>query len=86
MTTVELNVNWTIFTKWLDGKIMKITLMVMITLMAFAMITLMAMMMMVKMGGLEGTNRLRGRVGRPITPLHTSNPKPTLWSNLDGCA
>ena len=44
------------------------------------------MMMMVKMGGLEGTNRLRGRVGRPITPLHTSNPKPTLWSNLDGCA
>ena len=84
MTTVELNVNWTIFTKWLDGKIMKITLMVMITLKA--MITLMAMMMMVKMGGLEGTNRLRGRVGRPITPLHTSNPKPTLWSNLDGCA
>ena len=84
MTTVELNVNWTIFTKWLDGKIMKITLLVMITLKA--MITLMAMMMMVKMGGLEGTNRLRGRVGRPITPLHTSNPKPTLWSNLDGCA
>ena len=84
MTTVELNVNWTIFTKWLDGKIMKITLMVIITLLV--MITLMAMMMMVKMGGLEGTNRLRGRVGRPITPLHTSNPKPTLWSNLDGCA
>ena len=81
---VELKVNWTIFTKWLDGKIMKITLMVMITLRAK--ITLMAMMMMVKMGGLEGTNRLRGRVGRPITPLHTSNPKPTLWSNLDGCA
>ena len=78
MTTVELNVNWTIFTKWLDGKIMNITLM--------AMITLLAMMMVVKMGGLEGTNRLRGRVGRPITPLHTSNPKPTLWSNLDGCA
>ena len=45
-----------------------------------------AMMMMAKMGGLEGTNRLRGRVERPITPLHTSNPKPTLWSNLDGCA
>ena len=84
MTTVELNVNWTIFTKWLDGKIMKITLMVIITLLV--MITLMAMMMMVKMGGLEGTNRLRGRVGRPITPLHTSNPKPTLWSNLDGFA
>ena len=67
-----------VFTKWFDGKILEITLMVMVTLMA--------MMMMVKMGGLEGTNRLRGRVGRPITPLHTSNPKPTLWSNLDGCA
>ena len=84
MTTVKLNVNWKIFTKWLHGKIMKITLMVMITL--IVMITLMAMMMMVKMGGLEGTNRLRGRVERPITPLHTSNPKPTLWANLDGCA
>ena len=31
-----------------------------------------------KMGGLEGTNRLGGRVEQPITPLHTSNPKPTV--------
>ena len=31
-----------------------------------------------KMGGLEGTNRLGGRVEQPITPLHTSNPKPTM--------
>ena len=30
------------------------------------------------MGGLEGTNRLGGRVEQPITPLHTSNPKPTM--------
>ena len=54
------------------------------------MMTMMTMTMMMtstrmKMGGLEGTNRLGGRAEQPISPLHTSNPKPTLHSRCNQC-
>ena len=53
----------------------------MILMMAMVTARMKMMMMMwlrMKMGGLEGTNRLGGRAEQPITPLHTSNPKPTV--------
>merc|ERR1719237_859889 len=52
----------------------------MMTTMAVMTMTMMMTSTRTKMGGLEGTNRLGGRVEQPITPLHTSNPKPTLHS------
>ena len=44
---------------------------------------MMMMWLRMKMGGLEGTNRLGGRAEQPITPLHTSNPKPTVEAVYD---
>ena len=52
----------------------------MMTTMAVMTMTMMTTSTRTKMGGLEGTNRLGGRAEQPITPLHTSNPKPTLHS------
>ena len=52
----------------------------MTTTMAMMTMTMMTTSTRTKMGGLEGTNRLGGRAEQPITPLHTSNPKPTLHS------